>query len=65
MGKDNQKRSKIGIKVNGFDFIDKKSDSQPPAQNNYSQPAPTQPQGGALPDMPQEEDIPFAPLKVW
>jgi len=45
--KDGQKRSKVGVKVREFHFIDRKSDNQAQAprqpQSNYS--APQQPQG--------------------
>jgi len=67
--KDGQKRSKVGIKVNSFDFIDRKQDT--PQQNNQpqtyqpppSQPAPTQDQQGAIPSIDiNEEEIPFAPM---
>lgn len=58
--KDGQKRSKVGVKVMSFDFIDRKSDSQP--QSQYQQPQ--QNQQAAMPDMPAEEEIPFAPMRV-
>jgi len=45
--KDGRKNSKVGIKLNGFDFIDRKSSDATPSTNNstqntYSQPQPTQ-----------------------
>jgi len=61
--KDGQKRSKVGIKVNGFDFIDRKSDAQ--SNDNYSQPAPSAPRAAPQPasNIPEidinEDEIPF------
>ena len=55
--KDGQKRSKVGIKVNGFDFIDKK-DTQP--TQNAPQPQPGQPQQSNIPEINLDsEEIPF------
>lgn len=63
------KRSKVSIKLNGFDFIDKKTDNTQPNQQSYSQPqqrpAPKvevmPPQSNPLPpDIDIDEDeIPF------
>ena len=52
--KDGQKRSKVGIKVNGFDFIDKKS--QAPSQDNYPTYAGQDPSNNAVPS--QQGTIP-------
>ena len=58
--KDGQKRSKVGIKVNGFDFIDKKEQS---AQGGYSQPSQAPSNTPAPNPVPvidlDEENIPF------
>jgi len=68
---DGSKKSKVGIKLTGFSFIDKKSDTQPQQDRGYSNPNPqynapqtlTQPQGGAIPEINIDEDaIPFAPI---
>lgn len=54
--KDGQKRSKVGIKVNGFDFIDKR-DAQAPSQ---SKPSPSAPPPSNIPEIDVNEDqIPF------
>ncbi len=61
--KDGQKRSKVAIKLNSFDFIDRKSDTQPQTAQapQYQQPA--QNQSAALPEVDLGE-IPFSPLKI-
>jgi len=65
---DGQKRSKHTLKIDSFDFIDRKSDTQTqqPQQGQYTQPqpsTPTQNQQGAMPQIDLEsEDIPFMPL---
>ena len=49
--KDGQKRSKVSIKVNGFDFIDKRTDNTAPSQPQ-SQPTP-------VPEIDVDEQLPF------
>jgi len=62
---DGQKRSKVGIKLHSFNFIDRKADApqQPQPQNNYSQPTQerpaSQPQGGTFPSIDVNQEIPF------
>ena len=41
--KDNQKRSKVGIKLNRFTFVDRASDNQSGQQQGYQQPQQQQP----------------------
>ncbi len=62
--KDGQKKSKVGIVVEKFDFIDRKSDSQ--SGENYSQPSPaqnthaSQPAPSNIPEIDIDSDeIPF------
>lgn len=54
-----QKRSKHTLKIDSFEFIERKNDNQAPA-NDYSQPAP-QPASN-IPEIDVGEDIPFAPI---
>ena len=72
---DGTNRSKVGIKMNGFSFIDRKSDTpqannDDPNRHNISgdmnKPAQHQQpnQQAAMPDMIQEEEIPFSPLNI-
>jgi len=69
---DGTNRSKVGIKLNNFDFIDRKQDTQPQQQIAQApngapvvmeQPTPTQNQQGAFPTM-KEGDIPFCKLGI-
>ena len=60
--KDGQKRSKVDIKLNSFDFIDRKSDNQQqptPLQDAQKQHTPAQHQGGSLPTIDLDSEIPF------
>ena len=56
---DGTSRSKVGIKLSGFTFVDKKSDTQP--QQGYQQPQ-HQPQDQAYPLQPQQQGYPQATL---
>lgn len=55
--KDGQKRSKVGIKVNGFDFIDRKSESV--AQNYATNSKPVQTPSQPVPEININETFPF------
>ena len=54
-----EKRSKVGIKLKGFTFVDRKSDTQQNNQEHQPQ-TPTQNQSAAVPEVDIEmENIPF------
>ena len=53
--KDGQKRSKVGIKVNGFDFIDRKSE----LSRDISQSTQPTPQSSQVPEIDVNEELPF------
>lgn len=54
--KDGQKHSKVGIKLERFDFIEKRADQQ----SSYQQPAPQQqaPQQGGYAQSPAQQQVP-------
>lgn len=60
--KDGQKRSRVGIKVNQFDFIDRKSDTQP-SQAPSGNPAPQAPQPTSnVPEINMDDDMNSIPF---
>ena len=67
---DGSKRSKVVIRLTGFDFIDKAQGGQAynqtgQAPQQHQQPPAQQPQPnqqGALPDISIDDEIPFAPI---
>jgi len=62
--KEGKKRSKLGVKVIGFDFIDRKGDGnqQAPAENRSESPNSSNQQGTFPVVIEGEDEIPFAPI---